>query len=166
MKLQELEWLRATRPNAQGERVKIGPRGVELIQSYEKLRLRAYLPTSEDRLTIGWGHTGDDVEADTVWTREEADSAFLKDIAWVEECVNKAVTMQLTQNEFDALCSLCFNIGCSAFGRSTLVKLLNSGDFDAASKEFTKWDRQGDKILSGLVARRAAEQRLFETMIT
>lgn len=143
--------------------MKIGPQGVELIQSYEKLRLRAYLPTRDDVLTIGFGHCGDDVQADTVWTREQADEAFLKDIAWVEACVNKAVTAQLLQGEFDALCSLCFNIGCTAFGKSTLVKLLNEGNFDAAVKEFKVWNKQNHKELAGLTDRRAKEAQLFET---
>lgn len=148
---------------AEGSSVNIGQQGIELIQSYEKLRLRAYLPTPDDRLTIGWGHTGNDVEADTVWTREQADEAFLKDIAWVEECVNKAVTAQLLQGEFDALCSLCFNIGCTAFGKSTLVKLLNEGNFDAAVHEFKRWNKQAGKELAGLTDRRAKEAQLFET---
>ena len=143
--------------------MKIGEKGIELIQSYEKLRLRAYLPTRDDVLTIGWGHTGDDVQADTVWTHEQADEAFLKDIGWVETCVNKAVTAQLLQGEFDALCSLCFNIGCTAFGKSTLVKLLNENNFDAAVKEFSVWNKQNHKELAGLTDRRAKEAHLFET---
>ncbi len=99
---------------------------------------------------------------DTTWTQEEADAAFLKDLAWVEECVNRCVTAQLTQNEYDALASLCFNIGCTAFGKSTLVKLLNAGDYDAASKEFKRWDKQNGLVLAGLTKRRAAEAELFE----
>ncbi len=140
----------------------IGPAGIALIQSYEKLRLRAYLPTIDDRLTIGWGHTGSDVEEDTVWTVEQADAAFLKDIAWVEDCVNKHVTALLEQNEFDALCSLCFNIGCTAFAGSTLVRLLNSGDYDGAAAQFHVWNKQKGRVLNGLVVRREAEAKLFE----
>lgn len=140
----------------------VGQKGIALIQSYEKLRLRAYLPTVNDRLTIGWGHTGADVEADTVWTREQADAAFLADIAWVETCVNKAVTAALTQEEFDALCSLCFNIGCGAFSGATLVKHLNAGDYDAASKGILAWNKEDGQELAGLTARRRAEQSLFE----
>ena len=76
--------------------------------------------------------------------------------------MNKAVTAQLTQNEYDALCSLCFNIGCTAFGKSTLVRLLNQGDYDAASLQFRRWDKQQGTVLAGLTKRRFAEERLFE----
>jgi len=77
--------------------------------------------------------------------------------------VNEAVTSQLTQNEFDALCSLCFNIGCKAFTDSTLVRLLNEGDFDAAEAQFKRWNKQAGKELAGLTRRRSAEETLFAT---
>jgi len=142
--------------------MKLGLQGAALIKSYEKCRLEAYLPTPNDKWTIGWGHTGPYIGPDIVWTQEEADSVFLDDIAWVEECVNKAVTAVVNQNEFDALCSLCFNIGCTAFGKSTLVKLLNAADYDGASKQFSRWSKQNGVELAGLVKRRAAEAVLFE----
>ena len=141
--------------------MKIGAAGIALVQSYEKCRLKAYKPTPEDVWTCGWGSTKG-VTENTIWTQEEADKAFLKDMEWVEACVNHAVTAQLTQNEFDALCSLCFNIGCPNFGKSTLVKLLNSGDYDAAALEFRRWDKQAGQVLAGLTKRRADESRLFE----
>ena len=142
--------------------MKIGTAGIALIQSYERCRLRAYKPTPDDVWTVGWGHTGADVESTTLWTQEQADAAFLADIAWVENCVNKAVTASVNQNEFDALCSLCFNIGCSAFGKSTLVKELNLANYDAAANRFKDWNKQAGKELAGLTARRAAEAALFE----
>lgn len=142
--------------------MKLGLEGAALIKAYEKCRLIAYLPTPDDKWTIGWGHTGPEVVEGLTWTQDEADEAFLRDIIWVEECVNKAVTAQLLQNEFDALCSLCFNIGCGAFGKSTLVKLLNNGDFDSAAKEFKRWDKQKGQVLAGLTKRRETEAALFE----
>ena len=150
------------RVSEEGRHVKISQAGLDLIKSYEKCRLRAYLPTPNDVWTCGWGSTKG-VTKDTVWTQEEADAAFLKVLEWVEECVNKAVTAQLTQNEYDALCSLCFNIGCTNFGKSTLVRLLNQGNYDAASLEFSRWDKQKGQVLAGLTRRRAEEARLFET---
>jgi lysozyme len=143
----------------------LGDSGAELIKSFEQCRLRAYKPTADDVWTCGWGSTKG-VTADTVWTQEEADARFLEDIAWVEECVNRCVTVALSQGEFDALASLVFNIGCGAFGKSTLVKLLNGGDFDAAAKEFRRWDKQGGNVLAGLTRRRAAEAKLFEESFT
>ena len=141
--------------------MKIGPDGVELIKAYEKCILKSYKPTPNDIWTCGWGSTTG-VTEDTVWTQDEADDAFLRDIVWVEACVNRCVTSELLQNEFDALCSLCFNIGCGAFGKSTLVKEINSGNFDAAAKEFKVWNKQNHKELAGLTARREKEMELFE----
>ena len=94
-------------------------------------------------------------------TKEQADAWFLEDIAWVEDCVNRAVTSELSQQEFDALASLCFNIGCRAFSGSTLVKRLNAADYEVEN-EFAKWNKQSGKELAGLTKRRAAEAALFE----
>lgn len=140
----------------------IGPAGIALIKSYEKCVLHAYMPTPHDVPTIGWGHTAGVAMGDTC-TQEEADAWLLADLAWVEECVNKHVTAQVLQQEFDALCSLCFNIGCKQFSGSTLVKLLNSNNFDAASKEFGRWNKQHGEVLAGLTNRRAKEAQLFES---
>lgn len=142
--------------------MKLGKKGEELIKSFEKCRLESYLPTPDDKWTIGWGHTGEFIGPDIVWTQEEADAVFLRDIERFEDCVNRAVTAQVNQNEFDALVSLCFNIGCTAFGKSTLVRLLNAGDYNGASMQFGRWSKQNGKELSGLVRRRAAEAELFE----
>ena len=141
--------------------IRIGPQGTALIQSYEQCRLAAYLPTPADVPTLGYGHTRGVSMGDTC-TQEQADAWFLEDIAWVEACVNKAVTAAVNQQEYDALSSLCFNIGCTAFGKSTLVRLLNEGDFDGASAQFSRWNKQAGKELAGLTKRRAAEAALFE----
>ncbi len=140
----------------------IGPEGIALIKSYEKCRLRAYLPTPADRLTIGWGHCGSDVEEDTVWTQEQADAAFLKDIEWVQDCLDANIHVPITQHEMDALASLCYNIGCEQFKKSTLVRLINDSNFDDAGAQFLRWNKQSGQVLSGLTARREAEKLLFE----
>jgi len=140
--------------------MKLGPKGKALIQSYEQCRLQAYMPTPDDVPTLGFGHTRGVAMGDTC-TQEQADAWFLEDIAWVEDCVNRAVTSQLTQDEFDALASLCFNIGCRAFSGSTLVKRLNNADYEVGN-EFAKWNKQNGKELAGLTRRRAAEAKLFE----
>jgi lysozyme len=141
---------------------KIGSAGLALIQEFEQCRLVAYKPTPDDVWTCGWGST-QGVTEDTVWTQEEADAHFMADLEWVEECVNKHVTAQLSQNEYDACCSLCFNIGCGAFKGSTLVRLLNQGDDDGAAAQFGRWNKQAGRELAGLTRRRAAEANLFET---
>ena len=141
--------------------MKLGPQGIALIQSYEKCRLRAYKPTPNDVWTCGWGSTKGVTEA-TVWTQEQADARFLNDVEWVESCINRCVLVPLTQQEFDSLCSLVFNIGCTAFEKSTLLRLLNSSDYDGASLQFSRWDRQAGQVLAGLTKRRAEEAALFE----
>ena len=139
----------------------IGPQGISLIQSYEKCRLSAYLPTSHDVPTIGFGHTKGVSMGDTC-TQEQADAWFLEDIAWVEDCVNEAVTASINQNEFDALCSLCFNIGCKAFSGSSLVRELNLANYNGAAERFLDWDKQNHVVLAGLTARRQSEKNLFD----
>lgn len=142
--------------------MKLGPAGTALIKDFEKCRLVAYKPTPDDVWTCGWGSTKGVTET-TVWTAEEADAHFLEDVAWAEECVTKAITRPLTQNEADSLISLCFNIGCGAFSGSTLVRMINAGDFDGAAEQFKRWNKQAGKELAGLTWRRAAEAALFDT---
>jgi lysozyme len=140
----------------------VSERGLDLIKAHEKCRLTAYMPTRNDVLTIGWGHTGPDVQKDTVWTQQQADDALLADLASAENCVEKHVLVELTQFEFDALVSLVFNIGCGAFKGSTLLRLLNAGDYDGASAQFPVWNKQNHIELAELTRRRAEERELFE----
>lgn len=140
----------------------IGEVGIKLIQSFEKCELDAYLPTKNDVWTIGWGHTGVEVVKGLSWTQEQADEAFRKDILWVETCINNNVTAPITQNEFDALASLIFNIGCPAFRGSMLLKMLNAADFDGASQQFRRWNKQAGQEVGGLTRRRHEEYELFE----
>lgn len=142
--------------------MKLGPQGAALIKGYETLQLEAYCPTKDDVPTIGWGHTRGVAMGDTC-TEEQAEAWFLEDVAWAEECVNRSVRKLLAQEEFDALVSLCFNIGCPAFSGSTLVNKLNDGDFDAASAQFHRWNKQRGNVLAGLTKRRAEETALFES---
>jgi GH24 family phage-related lysozyme (muramidase) len=83
------------------------------------------------------------------------------DIQRYEAAVNKAVTVELSQSQFDALVSFCFNVGVKAFTNSTLTKLVNQKRFDDASLEFGKWIKSGHKINHGLVNRREHETSLF-----
>ena len=141
----------------------IGERGIELIRSYEKLRLVAYKPTPDDVWTCGWGSTKG-VNKDTVWTEEEAEAHFREDIVNVERCINRRIQgIQITQNQYDALCSWVFNVGCGAFNNSTLLVHLLDGHDDRAANEFARWNKQGGKVLAGLTRRREAEAALFRT---
>ncbi|RPI74763.1 MAG: lysozyme, partial [Desulfobacteraceae bacterium] len=67
----------------------------------------------------------------------------------------------LSQNQFDSLVSLVYNIGAGAFERSTLLRLLNQGDYTGAANQFCLWNKAGGKILPGLIKRRCEETLLF-----
>lgn len=131
-----------------------------LIKKWEGLKLEAYLPTPNDVWTIGWGHTKG-VRPGMKITRSKAQELFRKDIEWAENAVNRLVKVGLTQNQFDALVSLTFNIGETAFARSTLLRKLNTGDYQGAAEEFPRWVKQKGKTLRGLVRRRAEEMEVF-----
>lgn len=98
-------------------------------------------------------------------TLDEAETLLMLDMAWAEAAVNKGVQASLTQNQFDALVSFVFNVGRTAFMRSTLLASLNGGRFDVAASEFLKWNKvtkNGEKVeMPGLTNRRADEQSLF-----
>ncbi len=141
--------------------MKIGPEGIALIQSFESCKLQAYMPTPNDVPTIGWGTT-DDVSMGDTCTQEEADAWFLEDLEWVQECLDANIHVPITQHETDALASLCYNIGCEQFKKSTLVRLINESNFEDASLQFLRWDKQNGKPLAGLTRRREAEKLLFE----
>jgi lysozyme len=83
------------------------------------------------------------------------------DIQTFEAAVNKAITVELTQAQFDALVSFCFNVGARAFSHSTLVTLINQRKFDDAALQFGKWVKSNGKLNAGLVNRRSYEQTLF-----
>lgn len=142
----------------------IGKQGLELIKQFEGLRLKAY-KCPADVWTIGYGHTKT-VKPDMVITEVEAGKLLLKDLAWVEAAVNKHVTSPLTQQQYDALCSFTYNVGATALKRSTLVRLLNDGDYEGAGAQFKRWDKAGGKTLKGLTRRREAERALFVSVGT
>lgn len=135
--------------------------GAKLIKDYEQFRPTAYMPTPRDVPTIGWGHT-EGVKMGDTCTTDQAEVFFRQDTAAAVREVNQHVTVTLTQNEFDALVSLCFNIGTSNFQNSTLLQLLNSGAQRAlVAGQFGRWNKQKGRVLDGLTARRAKEAALF-----
>lgn len=131
-----------------------------LIKKWEKLELEAYLPTPNDVWTIGWGHTHT-TKPGMVITVKQAQDLFDRDTAWVEAALKKYVKVPLTQNQYDALASLVFNIGEGAFAKSTLLRKLNAKDYEGAANEFPRWNKQAGKVLRGLVRRRAEEMEYF-----
>lgn len=134
---------------------------ISFIKGFEKLRLVGYLPTPDDVPTIGWGHTGPGVRVGMICTEAQAEAWFSADVAIREVAIGSFVRAQLTQGQFDALVSLIFNIGVSAFKTSTLLRKLNANDYAGAAAEFPKWNKQKGKELDVLTRRRAAEVVMF-----
>ena len=94
-------------------------------------------------------------------TPEQAEKFLKEDLKTFEKIVKDNVKVPLNQNQFDALVSFVFNVGGGNFKNSTLLKVLNKGDYSAAAGEFSKWVYCGGKKLPGLVRRRQAEAELF-----
>lgn len=112
--------------------------------------------------TIGWGDTGPDVVPGLTITQAEADQRYARRMAGeFEPAVRRAVTVPLTQRQFDALVSIFYNCGVEALSKSTLVRLLNAGDTAGAAAQFPRWNMSGGKVLKGLDRRREAERLLF-----
>ena len=104
---------------------------------------------------------GTKVKKGDTCTKEQAESYLKSDLKAFEKTVNTVVTVDLTQNQFDALVSLCYNIGSGAFSKSTLVKKLNGNKIQEAADQFLVWNKGGGKVMQGLVKRRARERELF-----
>lgn len=144
--------------------MKTSQAGIDLIHSFETLRLKAYPdPGSKDGKpwTNGWGSTGPDIKEGTAWTKEYADARFASKLTEVEAAVSKAVAVQLTQNQFDALVSFTYNLGIGNLKSSTLLKMLNEGFYANAGLQLLRWDKNDGKVMAGLTRRRKAELKLF-----
>lgn len=141
------------------------------IRTKEALRTRPYMPTANDRPTIGYGSTfyenGTPVKmSDPAITKERAEQLF----AWwidnkCEQPLRKLVTVPVTQNQWDALVSLVYNIGTGNFADSSVREYLNAKNYAKAADAFLSWNKQrtpkGLVIVPGLVTRRKEERALF-----
>jgi len=139
--------------------MKISQKGLDLIKSFEGLRLEPYYCSSQV-LTIGYGSTGPHVKEGMKITKEEAENLLRKDVSRFEAGVDKLINIDLTQEQFDALVSFAFNCGVGALEESTLRRRLNGGEDPntVAQEELKRWTNGG---LAGLVGRRKAETDLF-----
>ncbi|EDJ3683435.1 lysozyme, partial [Salmonella enterica] len=89
-----------------------------------------------------------------------ADRLLRDDLSWVERCIAERVTVSLNQNQYDALCSLIFNIGANAFTGSSVRRYLNAGNYTAAADAFLKRSRAGSNPTI-LAPRRGRERAMF-----
>jgi len=132
-------------------------RGIDLIKRHEGLSLEAYLCPA-NKWTIGYGHTRTAHEGDKI-TERLAEELLKQDLKFTEIRVNALTAdLDLKQNQFDALVSFAFNVGCAAFAKSTLLKRIREGaDNEEISKQFNRWVYAGGKKLNGLIKRRQDE---------
>ena len=132
----------------------------QAIKTAEGLRLTAY-KDGGGVWTIGYGHTGSDVREGLTIPLSEAERLLTRDLRVAEGHVNDAVKVKLTQNQFDALVSFVYNVGGGAFRASTLLKLLNAGDYEGAANQLPRWNKDNGKVVDGLTDRRHEERELF-----
>jgi lysozyme len=140
----------------------INEAGIDLIKSWEGCVLKPYQDEA-GYWTIGWGHLMLPGEALGEITTEEAESKLKVDLIQAESAVGQFITVPLNDNQFAALVSFTFNLGPGALERSTLRKVLNRGEYQAAAEEFPKWCYAGGHKSAGLLKRRLEEGTLFLT---
>ncbi len=144
--------------------MKISEQGIELLKHFESYEMKAYTCPA-GVWTIGWGFTrinGIKVKEGDMMPLEEANKELEKQLRTYENIVKKAIMIKkINQNQYDALVSLCYNIGGSSFRRSSIVKLVNSRNFIGACRIFNLWSRAAKKRSKGLLRRRISERNLF-----
>jgi len=139
--------------------MKTGTKGIALIKGFEGFKAKAY-KDGGGVPTIGFGTTKG-VKMGQVITESQAEEFLHRDMAWAEAAVTKAVKVPLNQDQFDALVCFTYNVGENAFKTSTLVKLLNAGQYTAVPTQLLRWNKDNGKVVDGLTRRRAAEGVLF-----
>jgi lysozyme len=144
----------------------ISKKGVDLIKSFEGLRLKPYLCSAKVP-TIGYGNTfyenGSKVTLkDQAITEARATELLEWSLNKFEQYVDSYCIDSITQNQFDALVSFCYNLGPANLKASTLLKKVNKDPNDPTIRaEFMKWNKAGGRALAGLTRRREAEANLY-----
>jgi lysozyme len=152
--------------------------GRQLLKQWEGFKNKLYndpagLPT------IGVGHlltkselssgkiviNGVPVEYDVGLSDQQVLDLLSQDVNPAVQLVTNKVTVGLNQNQFDALTSFTFNVGGAAFTGSTLLKLLNQGQYDEVPAQLRRWNKTGGKVIQGLINRRENEIKLWNGMI-
>lgn len=134
--------------------MKTSKAALDQIAKYEGIRLKAY-KCPAGVLTVGVGHTGPDVYEGMTITHDQAMTFFAEDIKASERAVEK-LGMELTQGQFDALVSFCYNCGAG-----NLKKLCTGRTKKQIADAIPLYNKGGGKVLAGLVKRRAWERGLF-----
>lgn len=142
----------------------ISAKGYELIKESEGFKSVAYLDTG-GVWTIGYGTikypNGNRVKKGDRCTQAEALEWLKNDCQWVDACLDKYVKVTVSQNQFDALASFVYNVGETAFVKSTMLKALNAGNYAGTAAQFDRWVYDNGKKIQGLYNRRMREKELF-----
>ena len=137
---------------------------LNLIKEFEGFRSKAYLCPAKV-WTIGYGSTfypnGRRVKSGDVIDHTQGEELLKATVKTFEEGVDRAVKVPLTNNQFLALVSFAFNVGLGAFRGSTLLRVLNRGNYQEAANQLLRWDRANGRRLAGLTRRRKAERSPF-----
>ena len=141
-------------------KMKISLEGLSLIKKFEGCRLEAYY-CSGGVLTIGYGHTKDVKEGDKI-NQDEAENLLKEEMPEYEGYINSMIEVPLDQCQFDALVCWVYNLGPNNLKESTMLRILNEGDYGGVPEQIKRWNKAGGKVLEGLVRRRDAEALLFE----
>jgi lysozyme len=149
--------------------MKMSAKGIGLLKQFEGSRLRAYRDGG-GVWTIGYGHTamagGIAPKSGMTITQQQADDLLANDLVKYENGVKASLTRVPNQNQFDAMVSLCYNIGTGGFRKSSVARLFNDGNMGGAANAFLLWNKDNGKVVSGLTKRRKAEMALFLTGVS
>ena len=140
--------------------MKISEEGIALIKKFEGCKLEAYLD-AVDVPTIAYGRTKD-VKIGDICTQQQAEDWLEEELVEYEGYVNEAVKVELTQPQFDSLVSWTYNLGPSNLNRSSMLRVLNTSDYDNVPEQIMRWNKAGGRVLAGLVRRREAEAEMFK----
>lgn len=146
---------------------KLNAETISHVKRWEGFRAEAYPdPGSSNGLpvTIGYGQTrrnGKPIKLGETITEAEAADWLERELDRVAGVVERLVKVPLTDNQFGALVSFTYNVGDGAFERSTLLRKLNAGDYEAVPSEMARWNKNDGKVMQGLSNRRAAEAGLW-----
>jgi GH24 family phage-related lysozyme (muramidase) len=135
-------------------------KAIALIKQWEGCKLEAYTD-SAGIWTVGYGTTGPGIQEGTTISQRTAEGMLLDRVQTLVYLISDYVKPILTQNQFDALVSLVYNIGITAFKGSTLLRCINLRQWSQAAGEILRWDHVGALESEGLKARRKAESALF-----
>ena len=141
--------------------MKISNKGIELIKHFEGCETVAY-KCPAGVWTIGYGHIKGVQDGDVI-TETQAHEMLVEELKEYENYILNAVEVDLNQSQFDAMVSWVYNLGNGNLNSSTLLKVLNSGEYAGVPEQIMRWNKAGGKVLAGLTKRRQAEANLFGT---